>query len=310
MKSIYFIFNMKSGKAAISSKLALVTDAFTKAGYEVTLHPTQSRGDASQAAVRACDKWYDLIVCSGGDGTLNEVIQGVMKAKNKLPIGYLPTGSTNDFARSAGIPTNIEKAVQNVLDGSPKYFDIGKLNDRSFTYIAAFGAFIEVTYETPQNMKNILGHAAYILNGILHVGKIRSHRIKVTTDTEVFEDDFIFGMVTNSSSVAGILSLDDFLCDDGLFEVTLIKKPSNPIALQKTIRGLLKLENDLDTKYIKSFRASKVTFESSDEINWTVDGEFGGALSCAEIVNFNRAVEIITGASSNERDNKTNDMTV
>ena len=303
MKSIYFIFNMKSGKAAISHKLAAVTDKLTKAGYEVTIHPTQSRGDAAEAALRACDKWYDLIVCSGGDGTLNEVIQGVMRAKNKLPIGYIPTGSTNDFARSAGIPTNIGKAVKTVINGKPKAFDIGRLNDRSFTYIAAFGAFIEVTYETPQNMKNVLGHAAYILNGILHVGKIHSCHIKVTTDTEEFEDDYIFGMITNSSSVAGILSLDDFLCDDGLFEVTLIKKPSNPIALQKTIRGLLKLENDLDTKYIRSFRASRVKFECENEINWTVDGEFGGALSCANIVNFNRAVEIITDPKVAKIDN-------
>ena len=309
MKSIYFIFNMKSGKAAIASKLALVTDQFTKAGYEVTVHPTQSRGDAATAALRACDKWYDLIVCSGGDGTLNEVIQGVMQAKNKLPVGYLPTGSTNDFAKSVGISTNIDTAVQTVINGKPKAFDIGRLNDKSFTYIAAFGAFIEVTYETPQNMKNVLGHAAYILNGIMHLGKIRSYHIKVTTDTEEFEDDYIFGMITNSSSVAGLLSLDDFLCDDGLFEVTLIKKPSNPIALQKTIRGLMALENDLDTKYIKSFRASKVKFECDSEVNWTVDGEFGGALSCAEIVNFNRAVDIITNENDSSVDKQENLLT-
>ncbi len=310
MKSIYFIFNMKSGKAAISSKLASVTDQFTKAGYEVTLHPTQSRGDATNAALHACDKWYDLIVCSGGDGTLNEVIQGVMKAKNKIPVGYLPSGSTNDFAKSAGISTNIDTAVQTVINGKPKAFDMGQLNDRSFTYIAAFGAFIEVTYETPQNMKNVLGHAAYILNGIMHLGKIRSYHIKVTTDTEMFEDDYIFGMITNSSSVAGLLSLDDFLCDDGLFEVTLIKKPSNPIALQRTIHSLMSLENDLDTKYIKSFRSSKVRFECDDKLNWTVDGEFGGALECADIVNFNRAVEIITNDDSAVIDNQENNMTV
>ena len=294
MKSIYFIFNMKSGKAAIASKLACVIDEFTKADFEVTVHPTQSRGDAADAALYACKNAYDLIVCSGGDGTLNEVIQGVMMAENKLPIGYLPTGSTNDFAKSAGISTRIGQAVKTVIGGKPRYFDMGKLNDRSFTYIAAFGAFIEVTYETPQNMKNVLGHAAYILNGILHVGKIRSHHIKVTANDQQFEDDYIFGMITNSSSVAGLLSLDDFLCDDGLFEVTLIKRPSGPLALQKTIKGILNLENDLDTKYIKSFRASNVKFECEDKINWTVDGEFGGALNCAEVVNFNRAVQIIT----------------
>ena len=301
MKSLYFIFNMKSGKAAVSNKLANIIDSFTRSGYEVTVHPTQCRGDASEASARACEKWYDLIVCAGGDGTLNEVIQGVMTAENKIPIGYIPTGSTNDFAKSAGISTDIEGAVSTVIQGRPKYFDIGMLGNRSFTYIAAFGAFIEVTYETPQNVKNVLGHAAYILNGILHLGKIRSYHIRVSTDTEEFEDDFIFGMVTNSSSVAGILSLDDFLCDDGLFEVTLIKKPSNPIALQRTIQGLMSLENDLDTKYIKSFRASRVRLECDVDINWTVDGEFGGALSCAEIVNINKAVQIITENKNGEQ---------
>ncbi len=294
MKKLYFITNLHSGKATTASKLGMVIDRFTAAGFEVTVRPTQDRMDASAAAEYACGQGFDLIVCSGGDGTLNEVIQGVMKSRNKLPIGYLPSGSTNDFAKSMDIPTNIEASVEAVIQGRPISCDIGSLNSRYFTYIAAFGAFIEVTYETSQNVKNVLGHAAYILSGIAKLKKIRSYHVKVTAADIEIEDNFIFGMVTNSSSVAGILSLGDFLCDDGLYEVTLIKTPANPVELQRIIHGLMNLDEELDSRYIISFKASKITFECEEELNWTADGEFGGKFKKAEIVNNNKAVEIIT----------------
>lgn len=293
MKKIYFIVNLHSGKGAVAGKLGYIIDKLTHAGHEVTVRPTQEPRDACAAAEYACGAGFDLVLCSGGDGTLNEVIQGVMKATDKLPIGYIPAGSTNDFAKSMGISTNMEQAVENVITGVPHKCDIGRLNEGFFTYIAAFGAFIEVTYQTPQNVKNVLGHAAYILNGISKLKNIKSYHVRVSTDGEEFEDDYIFGMVTNSSSVAGLLSLGDFLRDDGLFEVTLIKTPSNPLALQRIIQGLMNLESDLDTKYIKSFRSSKVCFECDDELNWTVDGEFGGAYTTAEVINIKQAVEII-----------------
>ena len=261
MKKLYFIFNLQSGKATIGSKLGSVIDMFTKAGYEVTARPTQERLDACAAAKYACNVGYDLIVCSGGDGTLNEVIQGVMKSEDKIPIGYIPAGSTNDFARGVGIPKEIEEAVQWIINGKPYPCDIGSFNDKYFTYIAAFGAFIEVTYETSQQAKNMLGHAAYILNGLTRLKSIKSYHMSVTYDTGTIEDDYIFGMVTNSSSVAGLLSLSDFLLDDGLYEVTLIKTPSNPLDLQRIIHSLLNIDIDIDTAYIKSFRTSKIKFE-------------------------------------------------
>lgn len=293
MKKLYFILNLQSGKATISSKLAVVIDMFTKAGYEVTARPTQERMDACAAAKYACGQGFDLIVCSGGDGTLNEVIQGVMRSENKLPIGYIPAGSTNDFARGVGIPRNIIDAVQWIIDGKKYPCDIGSFNDKFFTYIAAFGAFTEVTYETSQQVKNVLGHVAYVLNGISRLKNIKSYHMKITYDDEIIEDNYIFGMVTNSSSVAGLLSLNNFLLDDGLYEVTLIKTPGNPLDLQRIIHSLLNIDIDIDTAYIKSFRISKIRFECDDELQWTIDGEFGGAYKTVDVCNNKQAIELM-----------------
>ena len=293
MKKLYFILNLQSGKATISSKLAVVIDMFTKAGYEVTARPTQERMDACAAAKYACGQGFDLIVCSGGDGTLNEVIQGVMRSEKKLPIGYIPAGSTNDFARGVGIPRNIIDAVQWIIDGKKYPCDIGSFNDKFFTYIAAFGAFTEVTYETSQHVKNVLGHVAYVLNGISRLKNIKSYHMKITYDDEIIEDNYIFGMVTNSSSVAGLLSLNDFLLDDGLYEVTLIKTPGNPLDLQRIIHSLLNIDIDIDTAYIKSFRTSKIRFECDDELQWTIDGEFGGAYKTVDVCNNKQAIELM-----------------
>lgn len=293
MKKLYFILNLQSGKATISSKLAVVIDMFTKAGYEVTARPTQERMDACAAVKYACGQGFDLIVCSGGDGTLNEVIQGVMRSEKKLPIGYIPAGSTNDFARGVGIPRNIIDAVQWIIDGKKYPCDIGSFNDKFFTYIAAFGAFTEVTYETSQQVKNVLGHVAYVLNGISRLKNIKSYHMKITYDDEIIEDNYIFGMVTNSSSVAGLLSLNDFLLDDGLYEVTLIKTPGNPLDLQRIIHSLLNIDIDIDTAYIKSFRTSKIRFECDDELQWTIDGEFGGAYKTVDVCNNKQAIELM-----------------
>lgn len=293
MKKLYFILNLQSGKATISSKLAVVIDMFTKAGYEVTARSTQERMDACAAAKYACGQGFDLIVCSGGDGTLNEVIQGIMRSEKKLPIGYIPAGSTNDFARGVGIPRNIIDAVQWIIDGKKYPCDIGSFNDKFFTYIAAFGAFTEVTYETSQQVKNVLGHVAYVLNGISRLKNIKSYHMKITYDDEIIEDNYIFGMVTNSSSVAGLLSLNNFLLDDGLYEVTLIKTPGNPLDLQRIIHSLLNIDIDIDTAYIKSFRTSKIRFECDDELQWTIDGEFGGAYKTVDVCNNKQAIELM-----------------
>ncbi|MCM1315732.1 MAG: YegS/Rv2252/BmrU family lipid kinase [Prevotella sp.] len=278
MIKIYMIVNLVAGKAIISENLGSIINEFTKIGGEVTVHPTQSSEDASEAAYYACENNFDIIVCAGGDGTLCRCLQGIMKSKNRLTVGYIPTGSTNDFAQSLDIPRNIMDAVRWIIDGKPKNCDVGKFNDDYFMYIAAFGAFTNITYETPQRIKNAIGHAAYILNGLMQIKTIRSKRMRIEYDDIVMEDDFLFGMVTNSASVAGMLSINDFMLDDGVFEVVLIKKPVNLVQLNQIIRSLMNISEEIDKDYIKFFRTDKITFTCLDEepATWTRDGEFGG----------------------------------
>ncbi|MBQ8926956.1 MAG: diacylglycerol kinase family lipid kinase [Oscillospiraceae bacterium] len=296
MKRIYYICNLQAGKAEIGSHLGTVLDMMTKAGYEVTVHPTQSPLDATYSAAAAADSGlYDLIFCSGGDGTLNEVLCGMFRAKNDLPIGYIPCGSVNDFARSIGIPREIPRACAAALDGYPRRFDIGMANDRCFNYIAAFGAFTDVTYETPQAAKNVLGPAAYILNAMTKINSIQAFPMRITCDGTVIEDEFAFGMVTNSASVGGVLDISDFCFDDGTFEITLLKRPMNPSELHRTLSFLRDIHEIRDDDMIYCLRASEVTIELADGVNmpWTVDGEYLQNARIMRIVNHKRAVQLL-----------------
>lgn len=296
MKKLYFITNLQSGKNAIRAKLAAIIDIFTGAGYEVTIRTTQARMDAAAAAEYAClSGHYDLIVCSGGDGTLNEVVQGLMHSQTPLPLGYIPCGSTNDFGKSLKIPTDIEAAAQQIINSHYYSCDIGVFNSRNFLYVAAFGAFSATVYETPQNLKNKLGHLAYLLHGMTQVNTIRPLRIKIEYDDQVMEDDFIFGMVSNTASVGGLLKPKNFRLDDGVFEVMLIHKPSNVIDLQRIITSLTNIDEDIDPEYVEYFRASKLRFISNEEIPWTLDGEYGGTFCDTEIGVCSRAITLCVG---------------
>lgn len=297
MKKMYFIFNLNAGKAVIGERLADIIDAFTKAGYEVTARPTQESGDAAMAAAYACSENFDMIVCAGGDGTLSQCIHGIMSSENRIPIGFIPTGSTNDFAKGLGIPKGIMESVQWIIDGTPVPCDVGGFNDSFFTYIVAFGAFTNVTYETSQQVKNIFGHSAYIISGLMQLTSIRSKHMRIEYDGNVLEDDFVFGMVTNSSSVAGLLSLNDFLLDDGVFEVTLIKKPANLMQLQQILHSLLNIKEDIDRDYIRFFRTDSIRFTSlgDEPITWTLDGEYGGDSAVNDISNHKKAISFIVG---------------
>ena len=219
-KKLLFVFNPKSGKGLIKDHLVNIVDIMTKAGYMITIYPTQSQGDAIRK-VRKKAKKYDLVVCCGGDGTLDEVVTGMEQSDVNVPIGYIPAGSTNDFANSLGIPKDMVKAADAAVNGRAFPCDIGAFNNDYFVYVAAFGLFTEVSYQTSQQMKNILGHAAYILEGAKHIMDITSYRMKVMHDDEEIEDEFIYGMVTNSLSVGGFkgISGPDVLLDDGLFEL-------------------------------------------------------------------------------------------
>ena len=297
MKKLLFVYNPRAGKEMLKPRLSDVLDIFVKAGYEVTVHPTQAYRDAYYQIKEYEVGKYDLIACSGGDGTIDEVAAGMMKrremGKDVVPVGYIPAGTTNDFAKSLHIPRKPLAAADNAVKGVPFPCDIGKFNDSVFVYIAAFGIFTDVSYETDQAVKNVLGHMAYILEGAKRIFNIPSYKIKVEHDGEVIEDEFIFGMVTNSRSVGGFSNMvgKNIVFDDGLFEVTLIKTPKNPIALQEIIAALL--IEQVDTKHMYTFKTKKITFDSVEEIPWTLDGEFGGEQDYVEIENVQKAMEIM-----------------
>ena len=297
MKKLLFVYNPRAGKEMLKPRLSDVLEIFVKAGYEVTVHPTHAFRDAYYQIKEYEVGKYDLIACSGGDGTIDEVATGMMKrremGKDVVPVGYIPAGTTNDFAKSLHIPRKPLAAADNAVKGVPFPCDIGKFNDSVFVYIAAFGIFTDVSYETDQAVKNVLGHMAYILEGAKRIFNIPSYKIKVEHDGEVIEDEFIFGMVTNSRSVGGFSNMvgKNIVFDDGLFEVTLIKTPKNPIALQEIIAALL--IEQVDTKHMYTFKTKKITFDSVEEIPWTLDGEFGGEQDYVEIENVQKAMEIM-----------------
>lgn len=301
MKKLFFIYNPNAGKGLLKTKLSDVVDIFVKAGYEVTIYPTQSYRDAYKKVVHMDDN-YDRIVCAGGDGTLDEVVTGMMKRdkKKRIPIGYIPTGTTNDFANSLHISRDILEATDTTVHGEEFACDVGRFNQDVFVYVAAFGLFTDVSYQTDQKLKNILGHSAYVLEGVKRLLNIPSYHIKVTYGEEVIEDEFMIGMVTNSKSVAGFQNIKgkDVQFDDGEFEVTLIKRPKNPLELQEIVAALLIEKND--TKHMYTFKASEITFESKEEIPWTLDGEFGGQHEVVTILNKKQALQIMVQKDSEE----------
>lgn len=291
-KKLLFIYNPKAGKAQIKSKLADILDIFAEAEYEITVVPTRKRDDA-RLATAGRSKKYDLVVCSGGDGTLDEVVTGMMQSGFRTPIGYIPAGSTNDFGGSLGLPKNMIQAAQTIVSGRNFPCDVGSFNTDTFVYIAAFGLFTDVSYETEQEVKNVLGHMAYLLEGMKRLSAIRSFPMKVSYDDQVIEDDFIFGMITNSTSVGGFKNITgkNVKLDDGVFEVTLIRRPKNPIELNNIMISLVNRDIDMGAMYC--FRTDRVVLESKEPVAWTLDGENGGNHERVEIRNLHQAIEIM-----------------
>ena len=260
-KKLLFIYNPKSGKGQIRNNLLDIIDVFTAAGYEVTARPTLYAGEAIELAEKMIPG-YDLVVCSGGDGTLDEVVNGIMKGRHKQVIGYIPAGSTNDFANSLYIPKNMKQAAQVAVSGKQFACDVGSFNENTFVYIAAFGLFTEVSYETRQELKNVLGHMAYLLEGVKKLTNVKSYHLKITTQDTVIEDDFLYGMITNSVSVGGFKGITGKFVDlsDGVFEVTLIKRPKSLDDLNQ-ILGALTLR-DIDAAQMYCFKTSYLKIES------------------------------------------------
>lgn len=293
MKHLLFIFNPLSGKARIRSQLYDVVVFYTKQGYQVTVYPTSAAGDAYDFLGSLHEK-FDLIVCSGGDGTLNEVVAGLLDSQNKTLLAYIPSGSTNDFGRSVGIPTELGTALEISCTGNPQRLDVGRFNNRYFVYVAAFGAFTRVSYVTSQKMKNVLGHLSYLLQGIKELSELHPYKLSVQYEGGVIEGEYIVGLTMNSFSIGGFknpISAQTEL-NDGVFEVLLIKMPQNLIELQGVIAALL---GDLgDSEQIVCFQTSRMEIQS-EMIEWTVDGEYGGRYEQAVVENYNRAIEIVTG---------------
>ncbi len=292
MKRLLFIYNPLAGKSQIKNYLSDIIDIFVKANYEVTVRPTQEKHDA-YITISEIGNDFNLIVTSGGDGTLNETISGLMQLNDRPRLGYIPAGTTNDFASSLGLSKIMTEAAETIVKGENFFCDIGSFNERFFTYIAAFGAFTEVAYQTPQQTKNMLGQLAYVLEGLKSLKSIKAYHMKVEYDGNVIEDDFIFGMVSNSMSVGGFKGKGELgiVLDDGLFEAALIKMPKSAIELQATINALLKLE--FDCEYIYFFRSAKIDISCEDSVSWTLDGEFGGNVTDVTIKNQNKAICII-----------------
>ena len=273
MKKLLFIINPNAGKMRAKSYVLRIIQMFSQEGYVVTVYPTERSGHGTEIAEKYSAD-FDLIVCCGGDGTLNEVVQGVMKSGVNVPVGYIPAGSTNDLATSLKLPKSIIKSAQFVVENPPKKYDLGLFNDdKYFNYIASFGAFTETSYNTPQQLKNTLGHLAYILEGAKSLSNIYSFDIKVNYDGNVIEDEFVFGAVLNTTSMGGIMRLDkpNINFNDGLFEVLLVKNPENVADLTTTINCLMSQKFDLNNVLL--FPASNITFESVTRLDWSIDGE-------------------------------------
>ena len=292
MKRVLFIVNPRSGKGSIKYHILDILDTFSKKGIDVTVHITQERLDACRTAMEEGGN-YDEIVLSGGDGTLGEAVSGLMKGGHDTPVGYIPAGSTNDFASSLKLPVRMGDAAKIAVSGAPRRFDVGAFNDQYFIYIAAFGLFTDVAYQTSQEAKNVLGHMAYLLEGAKRLFNIRSYHMKVRTKEREFEGDFAYGMITNSESVGGFKKItgNDVCLDDGLFEVILIYQPANVIEFQEINTSLM--TGQLDSKFIETFKADELELEGTEEVPWTLDGEDGGTHKTVKITNQKQAIPIM-----------------
>ena len=292
MKKLLLIINPVAGRNQAQADLFKMVRVFAEHDCEVTVYPTRGPQDCTRKVLADAGR-FDLVVCCGGDGTLNEMVSGMMQREEHVPRGYIPLGSTNDFAASLHLPSHVEEAALRCVEGTAFHMDVGSLNDRYFNYIAAFGAFTEASYATPQQIKNALGHLAYILEGVKSLGRLQPIHVRITADGETFEEDYLFGAVTNTVSLGGVLRLDPsrVLLDDGMYELLLVKTPQNPAEAQAMLSALM-LQN-YDGPLVRMLRASDILFESNHEISWTIDGEFGGSFSTTHILNNKNAVTLM-----------------
>ena len=293
MGKMLFIMNPFAGMRKANRQLADIVAIFNRADYDTSVYMTACQGDAGRIAKeRAAD--VDIIVCAGGDGTFNETVNGVLESGADTPIGYIPCGSTNDFASSLHLPTNPVKAAQLIVEGSPKRYDVGKFGSRYFSYVASFGAFTRASYATPQNVKNALGHTAYLLEGIQEISQLKPSHVRIELENRVIEDDFLFGAISNSTSVGGILTLDPKQVDmtDGEFELLLVRAPKDLLEVSECLLALQRQQYNCAMMTFLS--APKLTVYASSKMPWTLDGEREGGHEKIQVENIHGAIQIIT----------------
>ncbi len=295
-RKLLFLVNPKAGQLELRNHLLEMIDVFTVGGYDVTVHTTQGRGDLTRW-VAAHGHEFDRIVCAGGDGTLNEAVSGLMQLEDRPALGYIPGGTVNDVAHTLGLSREPVKAAQDIVTGVPHAIDVGSFNqERFFAYVAAFGAFTDVPYETPQEDKRMLGRLAYLLNGAKTLGAIKPIPMRMYVEDRVIEDEVLLGLVCSTTSVGGFRPKNNSLTgavslDDGLFEVILVKSITSLQDLSAIATLLTK--GEFDPSFFYTFQTSQVHFEFPTPVKWTLDGEFGGAETSVEIRNRNKAAEIL-----------------
>ena len=291
-KKLLFILNPRAGRNKPHGPLFDALAILSGAGYLIRIHETSAPGDAADTAARE-GAGYDLVVAAGGDGTLNETLSGLMQLENRPPVGYLPNGSTNDFAASLRIPSSVQQAARAVVEGTPHPLDLGAHNDRYFSYVASFGAFTKASYSASQETKNALGHFAYILEGIKNLDSLRPYRCGVEADGESFDGDFIFGAVCNSTSLGGLVKLDPkrVHMDDGMFELILLRMPKTALDLQNLITALNRMDYDYPGVIFRHVRS--VTVTTREDIPWSLDGEYAPSAPRVEIRNLHSAVQLM-----------------
>ncbi len=292
MKTMLFVLNPFAGMRKIHRYLSDIIGIFNRADYEVITYITARQGDAAGKVQEKAGQ-VDLVVCAGGDGTFNETITGVLRSGADVPVGYIPCGSTNDFAASLKLSTNVLQAARDIVEGQPRAYDVGRFNGRYFSYVASFGAFTKVSYVTPQTVKNTLGHMAYLLEGIQELSQIRAEHVRIEVGDRVIEDDFLFGAISNSISVGGILKLDPKQVDmcDGQFELLLVRAPRELGEVSECIQALQKQK--YNCAMINFSRADKLRVLASPAMPWTLDGEREDGHGEISVENLHRAVKIM-----------------
>ncbi len=293
MKKLLLIVNPCSGRAKMHTELLKVIEILSAAEFSVTVYPTKYKGDATRYVSTLSNNNFERIVVCGGDGTLNEVITGLMNAGLNIKLGYIPSGTLNEWSSGLGISRNIEKAATDIINGVETKLDIGKFEDKYFSYTASFGAFTSASYSAPQDVKNVLGQTAYFFEGIKSLGAIKPYKLKFTYEGGVVEGDFLFGAISNSLSVGGIVKYDKKAVElnDGEFEVLLIRNPDNILKLQPLIDGILK--RDFSREGMNFFRTKNLTIETDQEISWTLDGEYAEGEPKLSVQNLHNAVTFI-----------------